>query len=126
MSDFDDIARMALLQNDISLEFRTEAGKQVLDNTKNLLREVERQFPSLDKYLTSRLLQEFLAQPDPKAALVAFMQEDRALIQQLENLISMGGAGRPTNAASLLTILENTDGTKLKAEVARIAARKFL
>ena len=117
---------MALLQNDISLEFRTEAGKQVLDNTKNLLREVERQFPSLDKYLTSRLLQEFLAQPDPKAALVAFMQEDRALIQQLENLISMGGAGRPTNAASLLTILENTDGTKLKAEVARIAARKFL
>lgn len=125
-ADFDDIARGALLQNDISIEFRTPEGKKALQVVLDMIKEVERLFPTLGEYLTQAKLQEALRTPEPMRCLTSFMQEDRVLIKGLEDILSIDGGGRPEKARELLNLLRTVDRSKLEAEVERIGQRRFL
>ena len=115
----EDTTRLALLLNDISLEFRVEPGKTVLKNTLDTLRQVERQYPDLEKYLTPQVLQVAL-RTDLKGALTSFMQEPRQLIAEMEGVLTSDGVGRPAKAARLLVLMQNPAFTE---ELQRLANR---
>ena len=102
----EDTTRLTLLLNDISVEFRSEPGKALLQSTLGTLRQVERQFPDLEKYLTPQVLQVALRN-DLTAALTKFMQEPRHLIAEMESVLTSDGVGRPAKAARLLALLQD-------------------
>ena len=115
----EDTTRLALLLNDISLEFRVEPGKTVLKNTLDTLRQVERQYPDLEKYLTVQVLQTAL-RADLIGTLTKFMREPRQLIADLESVITSDGVGRTAKAARLLVLMQDPAFTE---ELQRLANR---
>lgn len=124
-ADFDAIARGALLQNDITIEFRTPEGKEALRVVSEMLKEVERIYPSLAEYLTQPKLQEALRSPEPMRFLANFMKEERALIKSLEDILSTDGCGRPAKARQLLALLHTVERKILEDEIERIGERHF-
>jgi hypothetical protein len=129
MSDFNEIVRLVILQ----VEPRIESGalKTRVRETSEVLRQAEREFPSLGDYLQQSHLTEMVqgsAFDFPKllAALRAFMQHDRALVRQLESIFTIDGQGRPAKARKLLTLIETVEGATLKEGIAQISQRLFL
>ena len=104
--NLEDTTRLALLLNDISVDFRSEPGKALLNSTLDSIRQVERQFPDLEKYLTPQVLQVALRN-DLKGALTSFMQEPRQLIAEMESVLTSDGVGRPAKAVRLLALMQD-------------------
>ena len=122
--------RSLLLQQDISLSSENLKNKVVAITA--ALKGAEREYPGLEKFLTTEILQQIVQAPDPKTELHTsfkqnydYLRENSELIQKLEQILTIDGQGRPRKATLLLEIISNTDPEKLRQEIAKISQRRF-
>jgi hypothetical protein len=126
MSDFEPMIRQALLQVDITTDFKSESTKLRIAAIREILRTTELKFPPLEQYLDLNTLIEVVSSNHPQGVLDSYIAEDRLTIRTLEDILTIDGTGRPDKAAKLLKLMENQDINHLKAEVAKVAKRRFL